>query len=225
LLRRHLVDSGGEPRTGLPPKPIRSRALAAHSPAPSHLPWAGRAVAPPGRTPVLAPSPVPRRSRLESLPLCRAPSCPRCSCAGRIITAQDGCGNPPRAGPRKGDVPPSLIPWLNDPTARVIARPPRGRSLLDQLQRASDEPHAMRRPSRQGVAWHRHPPKWWIDGDQRALSNCRMRVVPPITVKVAPAGRQWPVHRKMRAPSRLPSVLPTHSSFLRRVLSTLGLER
>ena len=53
-----------------------------------------------------------------------------------------------------------------------------------------------------------------------------MRLVTPITYANAmPASRQPKKPQKMRAPSRLPTVYPTQSSYLRRLLWALGIGR
>jgi len=53
-----------------------------------------------------------------------------------------------------------------------------------------------------------------------------MRLVPPITFASAmPATRLAKKPRKMPAPSRLPTVYPTQSSYLRRLLWALGFGR
>jgi hypothetical protein len=52
-----------------------------------------------------------------------------------------------------------------------------------------------------------------------------MRVVPPITVPHSRAFRQRNATKKLRAPSRLPTLVPTQSSWFQRILWALGLGR
>ena len=78
----------------------------------------------------------------------------------------------------------------------------------------------------EAVVAHGHPPESGVDARGLKRFNSGMRLVPPITYASAmPTTRQPKKPRKMRAPSRLPTVYPTQSSYLRRLLWALGFGR